>query len=80
MINIGMRSKAAQKELAKAGGAAIDKALNAIASALEKNSAYILAYAWALVNDYFAFSIKSVLNFHGEYIHIFRKFLRRLNT
>ncbi len=42
MINIGMRSKAAQKELAKAGGAAIDKALNAIASALEKNSAYIL--------------------------------------
>ena len=37
-----MRSKAAQKELAKAGGAAIDKALNAIASALEKNSAYIL--------------------------------------
>ena len=42
MINIGMRSKAAQKELAKAGGAAIDKALINIASALEKNAAYIL--------------------------------------
>lgn len=37
-----MRSKAAQKELAKAGGAAIDKALINIASALEKNAAYIL--------------------------------------
>ena len=42
MINIGARSKEAQRILAKAGGAAIDKALNAIASALEKNSQYIL--------------------------------------
>ena len=42
MINIGARSKAAQKILAKAGGAAIDKALRAIAAALEKNAAYIL--------------------------------------
>ncbi len=42
MINIGARSKAAQKILAKAGGAAIDKALEKIASALEKNAAFIL--------------------------------------
>ena len=42
MINIGARSKAAQKILAKAGGAAIDKALEKIASALEKNSVFIL--------------------------------------
>ncbi len=37
-----MRSKDAQKILAKAGGAAIDKALINIASALEKNAVYIL--------------------------------------
>ena len=42
MINIGARSKEAQKTLAKAGGAAIDKALGCIADALEKNTAYIL--------------------------------------
>ncbi len=42
MINIGARSKEAQRTLAKAGGAVIDKALNAIASALEKNSQFIL--------------------------------------
>ncbi len=42
MINIGARSKEAQRILAKAGGAATDKALNAIAAALEKNSQYIL--------------------------------------
>ena len=42
MINIGARSKQAQKELAKAGGAVIDKALNAVANALEKNANYIL--------------------------------------
>lgn len=42
MINIGARSKEAQKTLAKAGGAAIDKALGCIAAALEKNAAYIL--------------------------------------
>ena len=42
MINIGMRSKQAQRLLSKAGGAAIDKALNAIATALEKNTNYIL--------------------------------------
>ncbi len=42
MINIGARSKEAQRILAKAGGAAIDKALNAIAAALEKNSQFIL--------------------------------------
>ena len=42
MINIGMRSKDAQRILAKAGGAAIDKALNAIAAALEKNAQFIL--------------------------------------
>lgn len=42
MINIGARSKAAQKILAKSGGAAIDKALSAIASALEKNAVFIL--------------------------------------
>ena len=42
MINIGARSKKAQRTLAKAGGAVIDKALNAIASALEKNSQFIL--------------------------------------
>ena len=42
MINIGARSKTAQRILAKAGGAAIDKALNAVADALEKNSAFIL--------------------------------------
>ncbi len=42
MINIGARSKNAQKILAKAGGSVIDKALNAIAAALEKNSQYIL--------------------------------------
>ncbi len=42
MINIGARSKAAQRILAKAGGAVTDKALIAIASALEKNSQYIL--------------------------------------
>ena len=42
MINIGMRSKEAQKILAKAGGAAIDKSLVNIASALEKNAAFIL--------------------------------------
>ena len=42
MINIGARSKEAQRILAKAGGATIDKALNAIASALEKNSQFIL--------------------------------------
>ena len=42
MINTGARSKAAQIILAKAGGAAIDKALNAIAAALEKNTVFIL--------------------------------------
>ena len=42
MINIGARSKQAQRELSKAGGAVIDKALNAIATALEKNASYIL--------------------------------------
>lgn len=42
MINIGARSKEAQRTLAKAGGAVINKALNAIASALEKNSQFIL--------------------------------------
>lgn len=42
MINIGARSKQAQRLLSKAGGAAIDKALNAIAAALEKNASYIL--------------------------------------
>lgn len=42
MINIGVRSKEAQRILAKAGGATIDKALNAIATALEKNSQFIL--------------------------------------
>lgn len=42
MINIGARSKTAQRILAKAGGAVTDKALIAIASALEKNSQYIL--------------------------------------
>lgn len=39
---IGARSKAAQKILAKAGGAVIDKALLAIADALENESRYIL--------------------------------------
>lgn len=42
MVNIGARSKQAQRILAKAGGAAIDKALNAIADALEKKSQFIL--------------------------------------
>ncbi len=42
MINTGARSKQAQRLLSKAGGAAIDKALNAIANALEKNASYIL--------------------------------------
>lgn len=42
MINIGARSKEAQRILAKAGGAAIEKALIAIACALEKNSQFIL--------------------------------------
>ncbi len=42
MINIGARSKQAQRELSKAGGAVIDKALNAIANSLEKNANYIL--------------------------------------
>ena len=42
MSDIGARSKAAQRILAKSGGAKIDKALNAIANALEKNSQYIL--------------------------------------
>lgn len=42
MTDIGARSKQAQRILAKAGGAVIDKALYAIASALESNSAFIL--------------------------------------
>ena len=42
MTDIGARSKAAQRILAKSGGATIDKALNTIATALEKNSQYIL--------------------------------------
>ena len=42
MTDIGARSKAAQRTLAKSGGAVIDKALKAIAAALEKNSQYIL--------------------------------------
>lgn len=42
MINIGARSKAAQRILAKVGGAVIDKALNAVAAALEKNAVFIL--------------------------------------
>lgn len=42
MINIGARSKAAQKILAKAGGSVIDKALLAVADALEKNAQFIL--------------------------------------
>lgn len=40
--DIGARSKQAQRILAKSGGAAIDKALNSIASALEANAAFIL--------------------------------------
>lgn len=42
MTAIGARSKAAQRTLAKAGGASIDKALRTIADALEKNAQYIL--------------------------------------
>lgn len=42
MIKIGERSKAAQRILATAGAAAIDKALNAIAHALIKNEGFIL--------------------------------------
>ena len=42
LTEIGARSKAAQKILAKAGGAVIDKALLAIADALESNNGYIL--------------------------------------
>ncbi len=42
MINTGARSKEAQRILARAGGSAIDKALVAIATALEKNSQFIL--------------------------------------
>ncbi len=42
MINTGAHAKEAQRILAKAGGAVIDKALNAIAAALEKNAQYIL--------------------------------------
>ena len=42
MINIGARSKQAQRILSTVGGAVIDKALNAIAAALEKNANYIL--------------------------------------
>ena len=42
LTDIGARSKAAQRTLAKSGGAVIDKALKAIAAALEKNSQYIL--------------------------------------
>ncbi len=42
MINIGARSKQAQRILAKSGGAIIDKALKGIASALEKNAQFIL--------------------------------------
>lgn len=42
MINIGARSKAAQKILATAGGSVIDKALLAVADALEKNAQFIL--------------------------------------
>lgn len=42
MIETGARSKQAQRILAKAGGALIDKALNEIATALESNSAFIL--------------------------------------
>lgn len=42
ITNIGARSKAAQKILANAGGAVIDKALNAAATSLEKNAVYIL--------------------------------------
>ncbi len=43
MINIGARSKAAQKRLAVAGRAAIDIALNTIADALEANAQTIIA-------------------------------------
>ncbi len=42
MTDIGARSKQAQRILAKSGGAVIDKALYAIAAALEANSAFIL--------------------------------------
>ncbi len=42
MTDIGARSKSAQKKLATAGGSVIDKALGAIATALENNSQYIL--------------------------------------
>ena len=42
MIKIGERSKAAQRILASAGAAAIDKALNAVANALVKNEKFIL--------------------------------------
>ena len=42
MTAIGARSKAAQRTLAKAGAASIDKALRTIADALEKNAQYIL--------------------------------------
>lgn len=42
LTDIGARSKAAQKILAKAGGAVIDKALLAIADALENESGFIL--------------------------------------
>lgn len=42
MNDIGARSKQAQRILAKSGGAAIDKALSLIASALEENASFIL--------------------------------------
>lgn len=42
MIKIGERSKTAQRILAAAGAAAIDRALNAVAHALIKNESYIL--------------------------------------
>ena len=43
LTDIGARSKSAQKLLAKAGSAAIDRALNAVADALEREAEFIIA-------------------------------------
>ena len=43
LTDIGARSKSAQKLLAKAGSAAIDKALNAVEDALEREAEFIIA-------------------------------------
>ena len=66
LTDIGARSKQAQKILAKAGSAAINQALNAVADALEKEAAYMDANLQTIKDTYLALAFYQVLDAVSE--------------